>query len=48
MGAENYVLPARNNQALMGFGDAVCVNAVGWLAQNYLEPLLTGKLLPRG
>ncbi|MER6116325.1 DNA (cytosine-5-)-methyltransferase [Streptomyces sp. NPDC001743] len=46
MGADDYTLPARNNQALMGFGDAVCVNAVGWLAQNYLEPLLTEKLLP--
>ncbi|WP_240958087.1 DNA cytosine methyltransferase [Streptomyces barkulensis] len=48
MGADDYILPDRNNQALMGFGDAVCVNAVSWLAQNYLEPLLTGKLLPRG
>ncbi|MFK4150416.1 DNA cytosine methyltransferase [Streptomyces fungicidicus] len=48
MGADDYILPARNNQALMGFGDAVCVNAVSWLAQNYLEPLLTGKLLPHG
>ncbi|MEU0578361.1 DNA cytosine methyltransferase [Streptomyces griseoincarnatus] len=44
MGADDYKLPARTNQALMGFGDAVCVNAVGWLAANYLEPLLSGKL----
>lgn len=38
MGAPEYVLPTRRSQALFGFGDAVCVSAVGWLAQNYLAP----------
>lgn len=31
-------------QAIFGFGDAVCVPAVGWIAQNYLAPLLSGDL----
>ena len=45
MGAENYDLSkARTNQALFGFGDAVAVPAVTWLAENYLLPLLRGQL----
>ncbi|MEU3322390.1 DNA cytosine methyltransferase [Streptomyces sp. NPDC006785] len=40
MGADDYTLPARTNQALMGFGDAVCVDAVAWLAEHYLKPLI--------
>lgn len=44
MGAPDYDLPPKRNQALMGFGDAVCVDAVAWLAQHYLQPLLTGEL----
>jgi DNA (cytosine-5)-methyltransferase 1 len=31
-------------QALFGFGDAVCVPAVAWLARAYLRPLIEGKL----
>ena len=27
------------NKALFGFGDAVCVSVVEWIAINYLEPL---------
>ena len=27
------------NKALFGFGDAVCVSVVEWIARNYLEPL---------
>lgn len=46
MGAGHYVLPERRSQAVMGFGDAVCVDAVRWLAEHYLVPLLNGKLLP--
>ncbi|MGB3303770.1 MAG: DNA cytosine methyltransferase [Gordonia sp. (in: high G+C Gram-positive bacteria)] len=43
MGAANYSLAgARNNQALFGFGDAVAVPVVEWLAKNYLLPLLEG------
>jgi len=45
MGAGDYDLSgARTNQALFGFGDAVAVPAVEWLANNYLMPLLRGKL----
>ncbi|MCX4762430.1 DNA cytosine methyltransferase [Streptomyces sp. NBC_01275] len=42
MGAPQYLLPAKRNQAIMGFGDAVCVDAVAWLAEHYLHPLLAG------
>lgn len=45
MGADDYELgSARNNQALFGFGDAVAVPAVSWLAENYLMPLVKGDL----
>lgn len=27
------------NQALFGFGDAVCVPAIRWIARHYLTPL---------
>ncbi|MGL5909306.1 MAG: DNA cytosine methyltransferase [Phycicoccus sp.] len=41
MGADAYRLDGiRENQALFGFGDAVCVPAVAWLAQHYLLPLI--------
>jgi DNA (cytosine-5)-methyltransferase 1 len=41
MGAGEYELSgARNNQALFGFGDAVAVPAVHWLAEHYLMPLV--------
>ena len=40
MGAGGYILDgASDNQARTGFGDAVCVPAVRWLAANYLRPL---------
>lgn len=45
MGADDYRLDgARTNQALFGFGDAVAVPAVNWLATHYLMPLVTGAL----
>jgi DNA (cytosine-5)-methyltransferase 1 len=45
MGAGSYDLSgARTNQALFGFGDAVAVPAVAWLAENYLMPLARGFL----
>lgn len=48
MGAANYDLSAaRTNQALFGFGDAVAVPAVEWLAENYLMPLVRGELVTR-
>lgn len=45
MGAPGYTLTGlRNNQALFGFGDAVCVPVVAWLAEHYLMPAVTGTL----
>lgn len=36
---DSYVIKVPLNQALFGFGDAVCVPAVGWIARHYLSPL---------
>ncbi len=33
---ESYIVKVPLNQALFGFGDAVCVPAVEWIAQHYL------------
>jgi len=41
MGADDFRLNVPLNQALFGFGDAVCVPAVKWIADNYLTPLAT-------
>lgn len=40
MGADNYAIRSTTNEALFGFGDAVCVPVVKWIAENYLNPLL--------
>jgi DNA (cytosine-5)-methyltransferase 1 len=37
---DEYVINASPNQALFGFGDAVCVPAVAWIVGTYLQPLL--------
>ena len=44
-----YRIVERDDQALFGFGDAVAVPAVAWLANNYLMPLVKGtfKSAPR-
>jgi DNA (cytosine-5)-methyltransferase 1 len=39
MGAEGYCITTPLNQALFGFGDAVCVDAVAWVAQHRLNPV---------
>ena len=39
MGADDYLIKARSNQALFGFGDAVCVPVISWIARNYLNPM---------
>tara|TARA_Y100001934_G_C12352165_1_gene775978 strand:+ start:328 stop:1569 length:1242 start_codon:yes stop_codon:yes gene_type:complete len=39
MGADDYQISVPLNQALFGFGDAVCVPAVEWIARNYLNPI---------
>ena len=37
---DSYPIPSQANQALTGFGDAVCVPAVAWIAGNILNPLI--------
>lgn len=39
MGAGEYKLNVPLNQALFGFGDAVCVPVIRWIADNYLTPV---------
>ncbi|WP_197529390.1 DNA (cytosine-5-)-methyltransferase [Botrimarina mediterranea] len=39
MGAKGYRITTPLNQALFGFGDAVCVDAVAWVAQHRLNPV---------
>ncbi|MBX7209638.1 MAG: DNA cytosine methyltransferase [Verrucomicrobiaceae bacterium] len=40
MGANRYKIDVSLNQALFGFGDAVCVPVIQWIARHYLNPLL--------
>ena len=42
MGADSFKIDPELslNKALFGFGDAVCVSVIEWIARNYLEPLL--------
>jgi DNA (cytosine-5)-methyltransferase 1 len=51
MGADDYRIEVPANQALFGFGDAVCVPAIEWIATQYLMPLcnelVRGRLLIR-
>jgi DNA (cytosine-5)-methyltransferase 1 len=39
MGVDNYTIRVSLNQALFGFGDAVCVPVVEWIGRNYLNPV---------
>ena len=39
MGAGDFKINVPLNQALFGFGDAVCVPVIEWLARNYLNPV---------
>lgn len=49
MGADDFTINVPLNQALFGFGDAVCVPVIEWIAVNYLNPLVNelmrGRLL---
>lgn len=40
MGADSFTIETPLNQALFGFGDAVCVPVIHWIAEHYLNPLL--------
>ena len=39
MGAGDFKINVSLNQALFGFGDAVCVSVVEWIVNNYLNPV---------
>ena len=39
MGADDYNITVPMNQAFFGFGDAVCVPVIRWIAENYLTPV---------
>jgi len=39
MGADDFKITVPLNKALFGFGDAVCVPAIGWIIRNYVDPL---------
>jgi DNA (cytosine-5)-methyltransferase 1 len=38
MGADNFNLAGTRNQALFGFGDAVCVPVISWICRHYIVP----------
>lgn len=40
MGADEFKITGTTTEALFGFGDAVCVPVINWIANNYLTPLL--------
>jgi DNA (cytosine-5)-methyltransferase 1 len=40
MGADDYPIETSSNDALFGFGDAVCVPVIEWIATYYLNPLI--------
>ncbi len=39
MGADEFKIEVPLNQALFGFGDAVCVPVIQWIAKHYLNPV---------
>lgn len=47
MGADEYNISVPMNQALFGFGDAVCVPVIEWIAKYYLNPLVNELLRGR-
>jgi DNA (cytosine-5)-methyltransferase 1 len=50
--ADDYPIGVASNQALFGFGDAVCVPAVGWIVEHCLTPaaveMLRGGVVESG
>jgi DNA (cytosine-5)-methyltransferase 1 len=47
MGADDFIIRASLNQALFGFGDAVCVPVIEWIANNYLNPVWDSEFAPQ-
>jgi DNA (cytosine-5)-methyltransferase 1 len=46
MGADEFILKVPLNQALFGFGDAVCVPVIEWIARNYLNRIWHDEFEP--
>lgn len=46
MGADDFVIRAPLNQALFGFGDAVCVPVIEWIGKNYLNSVWEAEFAP--
>jgi DNA (cytosine-5)-methyltransferase 1 len=46
MGADDFKITVSLNQALFGFGDAVCVPVIEWVARNYLNPVWEEEFAP--
>jgi len=44
MGADDFQLNVPLNRALFGFGDAVCVPVIEWIARNYLNPVWSEEI----
>lgn len=40
MGTDDFTISVPLNQALFGFGDAVCVPVIEWIVEHYLNPLV--------
>jgi DNA (cytosine-5)-methyltransferase 1 len=44
MGADSFIIRCSLNQALFGFGDAVCVPVIEWIGRNYLNQVLEREI----
>jgi len=47
MGADDYRITVKADQALFGFGDAVCVPVIEWIARHYLDLLVSEMIRSR-
>jgi DNA (cytosine-5)-methyltransferase 1 len=47
MGANDFIIKVPLNQALFGFGDAVCVPVIEWIAHNYLNQVWEQDYAPQ-
>lgn len=47
MGADSFTINVPLNQAFFGFGDAVCVPVIEWIAEHYLNPLVNELIRSR-
>jgi DNA (cytosine-5)-methyltransferase 1 len=47
MGANDFIIKVPLNQALFGFGDAVCVPVIEWIARNYLNQVWEQDYAPK-